>query len=60
MGEVAGTIRDTQGNAIPGAVVTARDARPAVGFDGGAVVENTRIFTADGSGFVAMPACTRT
>lgn len=36
MGEVAGTIRDTQGNAIPGAVVTALDPRPEWAAEGAA------------------------
>lgn len=55
MTTVSGIVRDTQGNAIPNAVVAVRYTKPVVGFDGGAAVQNVRVFTADGAGLVSMP-----
>jgi hypothetical protein len=54
MPTITGTIRDTQGNAIPGAQVTLTYTRELVGYEGGAVAQNVRVFTANGSGVVTM------
>lgn len=54
MGTVTGVIRDTQGNAIAGAVVTLRYSKAVVGYEGDAVASNLRVFTANGSGEVTM------
>lgn len=51
---VSGIVRDTQGNALANAIVTAEYKRPVVGSNGGAAVQNARTFTADGNGLVTM------
>ena len=54
MTTVTGILRDAQQNAIPNAGVTVRYTRALVGFDGGAVGQNDRLFTTDGSGLLTM------
>ena len=54
MTTVTGILRDAQQNAIPNAGVTVRYTRALVGFDGGAVAQNDRLFTTDGSGELTM------
>ena len=54
MTTVTGILRDAQQNAIPNAGVTVRYTRALVGFDGGAVAQNDRLFTTDGSGLLTM------
>ena len=54
MTTVTGILRDAQQNAIPNAGVTVRYTRAVVGFDGGAVAQNDRLFTAGGSGELVM------
>jgi hypothetical protein len=54
MPTITGPIRDTQGNLVPGAQVTLTYTRELVGYDGGAVAKNVRVFTADSFGVVAM------
>jgi len=55
MTTVTGILRDAQQNAIPNAGVTVRYTRALVGFNGGAVAQNDRLFTTDGSGELVMP-----
>ena len=54
MTTVTGILRDAQQNPIPNAGVTVRYTRALVGFDGGAVAQNDRLFTTDGSGELVM------
>ena len=54
MTTVTGILRDAQQNAIPNAGVTVRYTRALVGFNGGAVAQNDRLFTTDGSGLLTM------
>lgn len=54
MGTVSGIVRDTQGNAAPGATVTVVYQKALVGYNGGAAVQNTRVFETDGTGLLTM------
>jgi hypothetical protein len=52
---VSGIVSDTQGNPLPGLQVTISYLRQLVGANGGAAVENTRVFVTDGAGLLEMP-----
>lgn len=51
---VSGIVRDTQGNLAPNLPVAVKYMRPLVGYDGGAVFENIRLFTTSGAAVLTM------
>jgi hypothetical protein len=54
MATVSGIVRDAQGNPAPGLAITARYKRQLVGYDGGAVYQDNRVFTTDETGLLVM------
>lgn len=52
MAIVSGIVRDSERTALAGIIVTITAARPVVGFSGGAVAQQTEIYTTSGTGLL--------